>query len=87
MDQTKALTALQPFVHLAMTTKNPSPRFVADLITRATSSPNTYVFTELLQTPAIQSLRESTDFQMYFKQLEQFAWGTWADYQSMSLCL
>merc|ERR1711939_1246176 len=42
--QTKALAALQPFVHLATTTKDPSPRFVAELIKSAISAPGTYIF-------------------------------------------
>lgn len=87
MDQAhaRALTALQPFIHLALTTSSPTPRFLADLIARATSAPGTYIFTELLQTPAIQSLR-STDtlpeFQAYLTVLEIFSYGTFDEYKS-----
>jgi len=82
MDQahTRAITALQPFMHLALSTANPSPRFLADLITRVTSAPNAFVFAELLQTPAIQSLR-STEYATHLTQLEVFAWGTLEEYQ------
>jgi hypothetical protein len=87
MDQayTKALAALQPFVHLAATTKSPSHRFLADLITRATSAPGTYVFTELLQLSSIQSLRaEDTpaEYRAYLTLLEIFSWGTYEEYKS-----
>ncbi|KAL9116125.1 MAG: hypothetical protein Q9227_000494 [Pyrenula ochraceoflavens] len=85
--QSKAVAALQPFIVQAQTTKAPSPRFVADIISRATAAPNTYVFTELLQLPAIQSLRSEKapdEFAAYLTQLELFAWGTWAEYQTYS---
>ncbi|KAK4937459.1 hypothetical protein LTR10_021911 [Elasticomyces elasticus] len=79
--QTKALAALQPFVHLATTTKNPSPRFVAELIKSAVSAPGTYIFTELLQTEACQSLR-GTDSQSWLTLLEIFSWGTYEEYKA-----
>ena len=81
--QNRAIAALQPFLHLALTAKSPSPRILADLITRATSAPGTYVFAELLQTPAIQSLRsEDTpqEFKNYLTALQIFSHGTLADY-------
>lgn len=86
MDQahTRALSALQPFIHLALTTASPTPRFLADLVTRAISAPNTYVFAELLQTPAIQSLRSTEtpeQYRSYLTLLEIYAWGTWEEYQ------
>jgi hypothetical protein len=88
--QTRALSALQPFIHLALTTSSPTPRFLADLITRATSAPGTYIFTELLQTPAIQSLRSPDtppEFQAYLTVLEIFSYGTYEEYTSMTLSL
>ena len=81
---TKALEALQPFIHLATSTTSPSPRFLTNLITNATSSPNTFIFAELLETPEIQSLRSPgtpDEYQPYLTLLEIFAWGTWQDYQ------
>lgn len=89
MDQThsRAIEALQPFIHLANANSATSPRFVAQIITNATSSPQTYVFAELLETPTIQSLRSShtpAEYQSYLKLLEIFAWGTWQDYQGTS---
>ncbi|RMZ80987.1 hypothetical protein DV738_g2500, partial [Chaetothyriales sp. CBS 135597] len=83
--QAKALAALQPFIHLAVTTKNASDRVVADLITRATSAPGTYVFTELLQLPVIQRLRtpdRPTEYQAYLTLLELFSWGTYEEYKN-----
>jgi len=86
MDQThtRAREALQPFVHLANSNSATSPRFVANIITNATSSPQIYVFAELLETPTIQALRSPdtpTEYQSYLTLLEIFAWGTWQDYQ------
>jgi COP9 signalosome complex subunit 7 len=79
MEQTKALNALEPF--LALSKSATSPRAASDLISQATSAPNTYVFAELLQTPNIQNLRTSEEYASYLALLEIFAWGTWADYK------
>lgn len=86
MDQvhTRALEALQPFIHLANSNSATSPRFVANLITNATSNPHTYVFAELLETPTVQALRSkdtADEYQPYLTLLEIFAWGTWQEYQ------
>ncbi|OOQ91073.1 COP9 signalosome complex subunit 7 [Penicillium brasilianum] len=86
MDQThaRALEALQPFVALATSNSATSPRFVANIVTNATSAPQTYVFAELLETPTIQTLagpNTPAEYQGYLKLLEIFAWGTWQDYQ------
>ncbi|KAJ5709713.1 hypothetical protein N7493_010004 [Penicillium malachiteum] len=88
MDQAhnRAIEALQPFIHLANSNSATSPRFVAQIITNATSHPHTYVFAELLETPTIQSLRAPdapAEYQGYLKLLEIFAWGTWQDYQGI----
>lgn len=80
MEQTRALNALEPFLALSKTAN--SPRAAADLVTQATSAPNTYVFAELLRTPNIQGLRESKDYALHLTLLEIFAWGTWEDYKS-----
>ena len=90
MEQThiKALAALEPFVVLATTTKSPSHRFIADNISRATSAAGTYVFTELLQTPAVQSLRSADtppEYQVWLTHLEIFSYGTFEEYQSTCL--
>jgi COP9 signalosome complex subunit 7 len=79
MEQQRAINALEPF--LALSKSANSPRAAADLVTQATSHPQTYVFTELLHTPNIQALHSSPDHSNYHKLLEIFAWGTWADYQ------
>jgi hypothetical protein len=81
---TRATEALQSFIHLARSSSASSPRFIANLITNATSSPQTYVFAELLELPAVQALRSPetpVEFQGYLKLLEIFAWGTWQEYQ------
>lgn len=86
MDQSqkRALASLQPFVHLAETTKSPSSRFVAELIKSAVSAPGTYIFTELLQTTACQSLR-GTDLESWLTLLEIFSWGTYEEYKGTSV--
>lgn len=86
MDQThvRALEALQPFIHLANSNSATSPRFIANLITNATSSPQTYVFAELLETETVQALASPdtpAEYQAYLKLLQIFAWGTWQEYQ------
>ncbi|KAI0099202.1 PCI domain-containing protein [Nemania sp. FL0031] len=80
MEQTKALNALEPF--LALTKSATAPRAAADLISQATSNSNTYVFSELLQTPQIQALSQSPDYASHLKLLEIFSYGTYADYTS-----
>ncbi|KAI0391481.1 PCI domain-containing protein [Xylariaceae sp. FL0594] len=80
MEQTKALNALAPF--LALTKSATSARAAADLVTQATSNPNTYVFSELLETPQIQALAESPDYASHLKLLNIFSYGTYADYVS-----
>lgn len=86
MDQThsRAREALQPFIHLANSTDTSSPRLIANLITNATSNPQTFFFAELLETPTIQSLRSPgtpDEYQGYLTLLEIFSWGTWREYQ------
>lgn len=49
-------------------------------MTRATSAANTFIFTELLQTPQIQSLANSDEFFPYLTLLQIFSHGTYADY-------
>ncbi|KAL0264485.1 hypothetical protein SLS55_000435 [Diplodia seriata] len=78
MEQTRALNALEPF--LALSKSANSPRAAVDLITQATSAPNTYVFAELLQASNIQALRDSPEHASHLRLLEIFAWGTWQDY-------
>ena len=83
--QARALDALQPFVALSKSAT--SARAAAELVTRATSSSNTYVFAELLETPQIQSLRSvDAEHARYLTQLEIFAWGTWRDYHGRRTC-
>ena len=77
--QQKALNALEPYILLSKSAN--SPRAAADLVTQATSAPNTFVFAELLQTPNIQALQTaSNDYVPYLTLLQIFAWGTWSEY-------
>ncbi|SPO07662.1 related to ACOB protein [Cephalotrichum gorgonifer] len=78
MEQTKALNALEPFLALQKTAS--SPLAAAELITRATSAPHTYLFAELLHTPAAQSLASHPKQAPYLALLRVFSYGTYADY-------
>lgn len=81
--QPKASAALQPFIVEVSSAKAPSPRFLRELINRATSVPGTYIFTELLQTPAVQSLQTAEpEYRAYLTLLELFSWGTYEEYKS-----
>ncbi|KAK0731319.1 hypothetical protein B0H67DRAFT_451085, partial [Lasiosphaeris hirsuta] len=76
MEQIKALNALEPF--LALSKSATSPRAAASLIVRATSAPNAFIFTELLQTPQIQALASSSDeYAPYLTLLQIFSYGTY----------
>ncbi|KAF5967755.1 ACOB [Fusarium coicis] len=79
MEQTKALNALEPFIALSKSAT--SPRAAADLVTRATSAPNTFLFSDLLQTPAIQNLADS-EFSSHLKLLQIFSHGTYYSYKT-----
>lgn len=78
--QTQILTPLppaQPF--LALSKSATSPRAAVDLIERATSAPNTFIFTELLETPQIQALATAGDaYPHHLTLLQIFSHGTWA---------
>lgn len=52
------------------------------MITRATSSPNTFVFAELLDAPQIQALANSEEYASHLSLLKIFSYGTYADYKS-----
>ncbi|OAA68206.1 cop9 signalosome subunit 7 [Niveomyces insectorum RCEF 264] len=80
MAQAKALDALAPFLALSKTAT--SPRYTADLIVRATSHPNTFVFAELLQTVPVQALATAdAEYAAYLTLLQIFSYGTYADYE------
>ncbi|CVL03067.1 related to ACOB protein [Fusarium mangiferae] len=79
MEQTKALNALEPFIALSKSAT--SPRAAADLVTRATSAPNTFLFSDLLQTRAIQNLADS-EFASHLKLLQIFSYGTYSSYKT-----
>jgi len=87
--QTAAANALAPFVALASAAG--SPRVAADLISRATAAPGTYFFAELYETANVRRLGgagggeddgEGLDaHRRWFRMLEIFCWGVWADYE------
>lgn len=69
----------QPF--LALTKSATSPRAAADLIQRATSAPNTFIFTELLHAAPIAALANDTEYAPHLTHLQLFAHGLYAPYQ------
>jgi COP9 signalosome complex subunit 7 len=79
MEQQRATNALESYILLSKDAK--SPRAAADLVLRATSDPNTYVFVELLHMANIFALQQVEEYAGHYKHLEIFAWGTWSDYQ------
>ncbi|KAI1000269.1 hypothetical protein K3495_g7928 [Podosphaera aphanis] len=80
MEQQKALNALAPY--LALTHSASSPRAAADLIERATSAANTFIFAELLEAPQIRALAKSESHSSYLKLLEIFSYGTYNTYRA-----
>ncbi|KAG5967915.1 hypothetical protein E4U57_007994 [Claviceps arundinis] len=82
MEQVKALDALEPI--LALSKSAVHPRAAADLITQATSAPNTYVFAELLEQPNIQALATSEEFGSHLNLLRIFSYGTYSSYRGVA---
>lgn len=81
MEQAKALNALEPF--LALSKSATSPRAAADLITRATSAPGTFIFAELLAAPQIQALAGAApELAAHLTLLHIFSYGTYETYAS-----
>lgn len=79
----KSQAAVQPFVTEVTTTKSPSPRYLKELIVRATSAPTAYSFTPLLETPAIQTLKTAdAEHRAYYTVLQLFSYGTYHEYIS-----
>lgn len=72
----------KPFLALAKSAT--SPRAAADLVTRATSAPNTFVFAELLQTPQVQALAQSPEYAPHLGLLHVFSYGTYQTYRDAS---
>ncbi|KAG6186400.1 hypothetical protein E4U10_000749 [Claviceps purpurea] len=82
MEQVKALDALEPILTLSKSAVH--PRAAADLITQATSAPNTYVFAELLEQPNIQALATSEEFASHLNLLRIFSYGTYSSYRGVA---
>ncbi|EXJ61879.1 hypothetical protein A1O7_02309 [Cladophialophora yegresii CBS 114405] len=82
--QAKALAAIQPVIYQITTSKNATPRFVAELIKGVISDRGAYIFTELLQLPTVQALR-GTEFEPWLTLLEIFSWGTYQEYKANPL--
>jgi COP9 signalosome complex subunit 7 len=53
-------------------------------VTRATSHPGTFVFTELLETPQVQALSKDEQYAAHLTLLQIFSYGSYADYKCTS---
>lgn len=73
-------SGIQPFIELAQSSKTPAA--AAQLVTVATSAPQTFTFTELLQEPNIQALADSPEHSSYHTLLQIFSYGTYETYRS-----
>jgi COP9 signalosome complex subunit 7 len=73
---------VQPFI--ALTKSATSPRAAADLVTRATSQPGIFLFTELLDTPQIQALANEEQYAPHLTLLKIFSYGSYSDYKKSS---
>lgn len=74
------LICSQPF--LALTKTATSSRAAADLVSRATSAPGTFIFSELLAQPPIAALAEATEpeFRAWHTHLTIFSHGLYTTY-------
>lgn len=61
--------------------KSAHGRAVADLIDKATAEPGLFAFGELLDLPSVKQIENSGQAKWY-RMLELFAYGTWADYKA-----
>ncbi|KKA29954.1 hypothetical protein TD95_003781 [Thielaviopsis punctulata] len=79
MSQLQTLSALEPFIVLSKSAT--SSITAAELVTRATSDPKTFVFAELLETESVKNLATS-DKADYYKLLQIFSYGTYQSYKA-----
>ena len=54
----------------------------ADLVIRAIESPNVYSFSDLLEMPLFASLKNDSQYGIYYELLDLFAYGTYLQYLS-----
>ncbi|XP_059175647.1 COP9 signalosome complex subunit 7a-like isoform X2 [Physella acuta] len=78
MTSEKAANPLEPFLLLLKDAKHAG---AASIINQALSSPNVYVFGELLQLPNVQELATGPHASV-FQLLNVFAYGTYKDYKA-----
>ena len=85
-DSTKALQALQEFLILGKSA--PGAAAVAN-IQKCISSPNTYIFAELLNLPHVQALEKDgvAEHSKWVETLKLFAYGDYMEYKSRRLSL
>ncbi|KAI9100445.1 hypothetical protein DFS34DRAFT_486008 [Phlyctochytrium arcticum] len=78
---TSSSAKLEPFVLLA---KNVKGAAAVQLICDTISAPNVFVFSELLELPNVQELKQNPQHAPYVSLLELFAYGTYQDYKQQS---
>ncbi|KAI9207084.1 uncharacterized protein BJ171DRAFT_495605 [Polychytrium aggregatum] len=67
--------------------KNAKGAACAKLIQDVLAAPNVFVYGELLDAPSIRDLESSAQHRPYYKLLELFAFGTYADYKAQEQSL
>ncbi|KAF3079355.1 hypothetical protein TWF102_006523 [Orbilia oligospora] len=77
-DSTKYLQALEEFIVLGKSA--PGAAAVAN-IQKCISSPNCFVFAELLELPNVQALQNDPDHAKWLEALKLFAYGSYMDYK------
>ncbi|KAK6522739.1 hypothetical protein TWF281_002175 [Arthrobotrys megalospora] len=77
-DSTKSLQALEEFILLGKSA--PGAAAVAN-IQKCISSPNCFVFAELLELPNVQALQNDPEHSKWLEALKLFAYGSYMDYK------
>ncbi|EPS37019.1 hypothetical protein H072_9400 [Dactylellina haptotyla CBS 200.50] len=77
-DSTKYLQALEEFILLGKSA--PGAAAVAN-IQKCISSPNCFVFAELLELPNVQALQNDAEHAKWLEALKMFAYGSYMDYK------
>ncbi|KAI8996005.1 COP9 complex subunit 7A [Gaertneriomyces semiglobifer] len=70
-------TRLEPFLLLSKSAKGAA---CVQLIQDVLAAPGVYVFSELLEMPNVQELRQDAKYEPYLRLLELFAYGTYPDF-------
>lgn len=78
LDQSKSVQALEEFILLG---KSAPGAAAAANIQKCISSPNCFVFAELLELPKVQELQSDPEHGKWVEALKLFAYGSYMDYK------